>query len=81
MHYYSQIHEICFWGQGGYQWGEVYEMPIWLRKFTWNKLKTHYDKIEEQKNKNIVKDNKNKAPKTSKPNIPQSTYTAKAPKK
>ena len=40
----TQIHEICFYGQGGYRWQEVYDMPLWLRKFTYHKIKEHYDK-------------------------------------
>jgi hypothetical protein len=44
----SQIHEICFYGQGGYSWTEVYEMPLWLRKFVYKKIKNHYDKKAEQ---------------------------------
>ena len=35
---FTQIHEICFHGQGGYQWETVYNMPIWLRKFTFKKI-------------------------------------------
>jgi len=41
------IHEIVFNGQGGYSWTDVYQMPIWLRTFTFNKLRDHY----EQRNK------------------------------
>ena len=41
---YSMIHEIVFNGQGGYSWTDVYQMPLWLRKFTFNKLKDHYEK-------------------------------------
>jgi len=26
-------------------------MPIWLRKFTFNKLKNHYDEVEENRKK------------------------------
>ena len=40
---YDQIHEICFWGQGGYSWFDVYNMPIWVRKYTFNKLKAYYE--------------------------------------
>jgi hypothetical protein len=40
---FTQIHEIVFYGQGGYDWGTVYNMPIWLRKFTFHKLKEHYE--------------------------------------
>ena len=57
IQFLTQIHEICFHGQGGYSWTEVYEMPLWLRKFVYQKVKEHYDKqakqIEEAKqNKN-----------------------------
>lgn len=44
----TEIHEICFYGQGGYSWTEVYEMPLWLRKFVYGKVKQHYDKQAEQ---------------------------------
>jgi len=40
---FTQIHEIVFHGQGGYDWETVYNMPIWLRKFTFHKMKMHYD--------------------------------------
>lgn len=56
-------------------------MPIWLRKFTFNKLKEYYDKEAEQinNNNNI---NPNAAPKEliSKPNIQPTYQTKKAPK-
>lgn len=41
---FDQIHEIVFHGQGGYDYATVYNMPIWLRKFTFNKLKEWYEK-------------------------------------
>ena len=31
---FTQIHEIVFHGKGGYDYDTVYNMPIWLRKFT-----------------------------------------------
>jgi len=40
---YDQIHEICFWGQGGFTWNEVYAMPIWVRKYTFHKLKKYHE--------------------------------------
>ena len=39
---FKQIHQIVFHGQGGYSWTEVYNMPIWLRKFTFSELQSHY---------------------------------------
>lgn len=53
----TEIHEICFYGQGGYSWTEVYTMPIWLRRFTYTKIKEHYDKQAEQLNKSKQKEN------------------------
>jgi len=44
---FKQIHEIVFHGKGGYDWTTVYNMPIWLRKFTFHQLQTFYE--EEQK--------------------------------
>ena len=55
-------------------------MPIWLRKFTFNKLKEHYDKEKEEHDKAMNKGKmKNEI---ARPNVaPSSTYTTKAPKK
>jgi hypothetical protein len=44
FHLFTQIHEIIFHGNGGYDWNTIYHMPIWLRKFTFNKIKEYYDK-------------------------------------
>jgi hypothetical protein len=57
-------------------------MPIWLRRFTFETLKEHYDKQKEEaeKNKNMLTNKSDKSP--SKPNInPTPTYTSKVPKK
>jgi hypothetical protein len=42
---FKQIHEIVFHGQGGYDWHTIYDMPIWLRKFTFNEIKNHYEEL------------------------------------
>jgi len=57
-------------------------MPIWLRTFTFNKLKEHYDKEQEQIDaQNNQLTNKNVA-EIARPNIPQAnTYNAKVPAK
>lgn len=44
---FTQIHEICFHGKGGYDWHTIYNMPRWLRLFTYNKIKEFYDKENE----------------------------------
>jgi hypothetical protein len=76
------MNEIVFHGKGGYSWDTVYEMPIWLRNFTFQKLKEWYDKEQEQIEKqNNQLTNKNAA-EIARPNIPTaSTYNAKVPKK
>jgi len=81
---FKQIHEIVFNGQGGYDWKTVYDMPIWLRRFTFETLKEHYDKIAEEnaKSQNLLQNKNSKE--LSRPNIApkQPTYTTnKAPKK
>ena len=45
---FTQIHEIVFHGNGGYSWETIYSMPIWLRKFTFNKIQDHYTKQKEE---------------------------------
>jgi hypothetical protein len=80
---FKTIHEIVFNGQGGYDWNTVYNMPIWLRRFTFETLKEHYDKIAEEQNKaeNLLQNKNSKD--LARPNIApkQPTYTTKAPKK
>jgi len=69
---FSQIHDIVFHGKGGYDWHTVYNMPIWLRRFTFNKIQDYFnqqaDKHEEVSNK--VKERNIKTP----------TFTTKASK-
>ena len=47
LNLFSQIHEIVFHGKGGYDWNTIYNMPIWLRRFTFNKIKEFYEKEAE----------------------------------
>ena len=42
------IHQIVFYGKGGYDFNSVYNMPIWLRKYTFiKKLINHYKEEKE----------------------------------
>ena len=67
---FQQIHQIVFHGKGGYDWHTVYNMPIWLRHFTFNEIQKHYDKENEASSNNskpgsttvIGSDGKVKAP-------------------
>jgi len=83
---FSQIHEIVFYGKGGYDWDTIYNMPIWLRRFTFEKIKEFYDKERErvEKQNNLLKNNSGNE--VNRPNIASKsptkkpTYTVKAPK-
>lgn len=44
---FTQIHEIVFHGKGGYDWLTIYNMPTWLRNFTFKKILDHYNKESE----------------------------------
>ena len=85
---FSQIHDIVFHGKGGYDWDTIYNMPVWLRRFTFEKIKEFYDKEREEaeKHQNILNNKSSKE--IARPNIAppkeksqQPTYTVKAPKK
>jgi len=77
---FKQIHQIVFHGKGGYDWHTIYNMPIWLRRFTFIEIQKFYD--EEKKeyenssksgNKTVIDtDGKIKAPEhlQSKPKRP-----------
>lgn len=52
---FDEIHEICFHGQGGYDWLTVYNMPTWLRKYTFTSIKNYYSKTQNQsEGENVV---------------------------
>ena len=44
---FNEIHEIIFHGNGGYDYYTVYNLPVWLRKFTFSKLQDYYTKQAE----------------------------------
>ena len=76
---FSRIHEIVFYGQGGYDWDTVYHLPVRYREFIYNQIREHYEKQAKDAEKQ-QKSLKSKTTQTAKPNI-NPTYTAKAPKK
>lgn len=45
---FRQIHEIVFHGKGGYDWYTIYDMPIWLRRFTFNEIQNFYKEESDQ---------------------------------
>lgn len=44
---FKQIHQIVFHGKGGYDWHTVYNMPIWLRRFTFIEIQKYYQEEKE----------------------------------
>jgi len=57
-------------------------MPIWLRTFTFNKLKEHYNKEQEQADAQNNQLTNTSGKELARPNIPQAnTYNAKVPTK
>lgn len=53
---FTSIHQIIFHGKGGYNFSTIYNMPIWLRKFTYNEIQKFYkdekEEYEKASNKN-----------------------------
>jgi hypothetical protein len=59
-------------------------MPLWLRRITFSLIKDHYEKQNEEaeKQQNLLKNKNNGKSEISRPNIASKpTYTTKAPKK
>ena len=77
---FQQIHEIVFHGNGGYDWNTVYNMPIWLRKWTFQTLKEHYEEQNDAQKKAYDKSSNKKRGELARPNIKPS-YSTKASNK
>ena len=53
---FTQLHNIVFHGNGGYDWFTIYNMPIWLRKFTFHEINEYNKSQNEKANKSKDKD-------------------------
>ena len=40
---FKHIHQIVFHGKGGYDYHTVYNLPVWLRRFTFSEINNHYE--------------------------------------
>ena len=78
---FSIIHEIVYHGKGGYDWYTVYNMPIWLRTFTYNKIGNFLEQQQEEQEKAMRESQgiQQLAPNNSQITPPD--YIAKAPRK
>ena len=45
---FRQVHNIVYHGNGGYDWFTIYNMPIWLRKFTFQEIQNYVDEQNKQ---------------------------------
>jgi len=82
---FTQIHEICFHGNGGYDWNTIYNMPIWLRKFTFNKIQEYHNeetkKMNNAKNSGKQKSLIDSSGKVNSPEFAQASQQYKRPAK
>ena len=39
---FKQLHSIVFHGKGGYDFNTIYNLPIWLRRFIYHEIDSHY---------------------------------------
>lgn len=39
---FTQVHEIVFYGKGGYDFDTVYNLPIWLRNYIYHEIVEAY---------------------------------------
>lgn len=51
---FRQVHEIVYFGNGGYNWETVYNMPLWLRRFTFNEIQAFHNKHNNQEDDDVV---------------------------
>jgi hypothetical protein len=78
---FNQIHEIVFHGQGGYSYDVIYNMPIWLRNYTFNKLKEYYHQSKQNPNEDSWTQGHVKEEASQNKKIQVPTYVTKASKK
>ena len=65
---HGELHDIVFYGRGGYSWETAYNWPIWLRKFYLRKIQESYKAEKDAHNK--ANENAGKGQKKlAKPNI------------
>lgn len=73
MNTLTEVHNLVFHGNGGYIWSDVYNMPIYLRKFALSKINDHFkalNKAQDAKSSNsktvVGSDGKVKTPQFAK---------------
>ena len=70
---FTQIHDLVYHGGGGFIHSEVYNMPIWMRRFHVEKISEFNKKQNEEYNKANKSTNPTNSSKPMGPNITPST--------
>lgn len=72
---FSQIHDLVYHGGGGFIHSEIYNMPVWLRRFHITKINEHVEKQNKEQRKAQGNEQVGDDKKVLGPNInPSSTY-------
>ena len=75
---FTQVHDLVFHGGGGFKHSEVYNMPIWMRKFHILKINEYHKEKNEEMEKSQSKNDQSSKKSVQGPNInPSSTYNFK----
>jgi hypothetical protein len=75
------IHEIVYHGKGGYDWHTVYNMPIWLRNFTYNKIGEFLEEQRKQQEESMKEASGKQTLTPQNQQITPPDYIARAPRK
>ena len=72
---FSQIHDLVYHGGGGFIHSEIYNMPVWLRRFHITKINEHVEKQNKEQRQAQGNEQVGDDKKVLGPNInPSSTY-------
>jgi hypothetical protein len=58
MSVYNEVHDLVYHGGGGYSYSEVYNMPIYLRRYSITRI-NNYLKEKKEAEEKVVNDTKN----------------------
>ena len=47
MQVYNEVHDLTYHGGGGFTYSEVYNMPIYLRRYSIRRVNEHLEKQKE----------------------------------
>lgn len=80
-----EIHDIVYYGGGGFTYEQVSNMPVWLRKFTYNRIYVTKQKENESKSPKDPKQTElnlfNPQQEFTKQSQPKADYISKTSKK